>query len=139
MTKLVKFLELAPREQALFLRAWFLLGYTRTLLWLLPFRTLQELVKRKRIRQPAKLVTGVENLKRALAVMSRYIPRCTCLIQALAMSLLLKRYGYPSHLLIGVARNEDGKFLAHAWVESQGQIVIGGSKVDQFTPFSPLL
>jgi hypothetical protein len=33
-------------------------------------------------------------------------------------------------LRIGVARSEAGKIEAHAWVESMGKVIIGGTHVD---------
>jgi hypothetical protein len=39
--------------------------------------------------------------------------------------MLLARIGQPAALRIGVARSEEGRFQAHAWVESQGRIVVG--------------
>lgn len=119
------------------MRAWFLLGAMRMCLWLLPFKRVQESVKRA--KQAAETGADIETVKHAILATSRYIPRCTCLVQALAMSLLLKHYGHSSDLHIGVARDDKGKFLAHAWVERQGQVLIGGPNVEQYTPFSPLL
>jgi hypothetical protein len=137
MTRIAKFFKLTHLEQGIFLRAWFLLGSMRMCLWMLPFESVQQLVKR--YQQAPETATDVDTLKRAILATSRYVPRCTCLVQALAMSLLLKRYGHASDLHIGVARNEEGKFMAHAWVERQGQVVIGGPNVEQYTRFSPRL
>ena len=57
--------------------------------------------------------------------MSRYVPAATCLTQALATRVLLSRLGQPAHLRIGVAKSKKGQLQAHAWVESQGKIIIG--------------
>jgi Transglutaminase-like superfamily len=62
-----------------------------------------------------------------VALASRYVPTATCLAQALAGQTLLAQQGEPAVLRIGVAKNEAGKLEAHAWVESQGRIVIGAS------------
>lgn len=45
--------------------------------------------------------------------------RATCLEKSLAIWSLLRRRGVASQLRIG-ARNFDGKFEAHAWVEHEG-------------------
>jgi hypothetical protein len=52
------------------------------------------------------------------------LPRSTCLTRAMAASLLLNLHGHPATLRLGVAR-EDGELSAHAWLESNGRIVIG--------------
>jgi len=49
-----------------------------------------------------------------------------CLTQALLGETLLIRKGIPARLLIGVHKPSADAMLAHAWVESGGQIVIGG-------------
>jgi hypothetical protein len=49
----------------------------------------------------------------------------TCLTQALATQILLGWRGHPTHLRIGVAYSETGQLQAHAWIESDGQIVVG--------------
>jgi len=69
--------------------------------------------------------------------------RCTpgaksCLTQALAAQVLLDRRGYPALLHIGVAKGEQGRFQAHAWLESKGTVVIGGSEQEPFTLLASL-
>jgi hypothetical protein len=53
-----------------------------------------------------------------------------CLVQALAVQLLFTRRNIPADLCLGVAKEKDGQLAAHAWVESEGEIVIGGSAED---------
>jgi hypothetical protein len=62
----------------------------------------------------------------------------TCLNQALAAQMLLAQRGYPALLHIGVAKGKEGQFQAHAWVESEGKVVIGGSGPECFTPLAVL-
>ena len=50
---------------------------------------------------------------------------------------MLARRCYASQLQIGVAR-EEGEFKAHAWVECEGQIIIGAAGVAQYIPFPNL-
>jgi transglutaminase superfamily protein len=68
---------------------------------------------------------------------SRVVPRgSNCLVRALAAGIVLKRYGYPSELKIGVTRPVSGRFEAHAWLESGGNVVIGGAQLDQYVPLA---
>ena len=55
----------------------------------------------------------------------RVVPAATCLPQALAAEALLTRGGLPADLRIGVMKEASGKLLAHAWVESDGRVVVG--------------
>jgi hypothetical protein len=43
---------------------------------------------------------------------------------------MLKDAGLPADLRIGVARSKSGELEAHAWVESMGRVIIGGTHVD---------
>jgi hypothetical protein len=99
-------------------------------LWLLPFRKMQKIVNRlagsSSHNKPARF-PSIAQIARTVTVASRYVPAATCLTQALTTQVLLGRYGYPSTLRIGVARSKDGHFQAHAWVESDGRVVIGGA------------
>jgi hypothetical protein len=126
MMNLSKFFSLPRQARSLLLRALFLLWVCRLGLWLLPFKTLRSLLTKftsRSKRNPAKIDTIIW----AVAVASRYVPVATCLTQALAGQLLLNQHEAPALLRIGVAKNEQGRFQAHAWVESQGRIVIGNS------------
>lgn len=57
----------------------------------------------------------------------RLLPERPCLTQALILQYLLLRRGDDSaQLHIGVAKREEEGFLAHAWVERDGDVLIGG-------------
>lgn len=63
-----------------------------------------------------------------------YVPKATCLTQALSVGILLRHSGQPSELKIGVRKDDAGGFRAHAWVEVQGKVVIGQLPgLDRFT------
>jgi hypothetical protein len=60
---------------------------------------------------------------------SRLFPgRSSCLAEALAGWVLLKREGLPAEVRIGVRRLPGGSLAAHAWVESGGRVLIGASE-----------
>jgi len=46
------------------------------------------------------------------------------LSRALAAQFVLKRKGFASTMCIGVAKT-DGEFLAHAWLTTGDQVVVG--------------
>jgi len=55
-------------------------------------------------------------------------PARPCLPQALAARFLLARLGVPTDLRIGVQRPETENLRAHAWVEYEGEVLIGGTE-----------
>lgn len=69
----------------------------------------------------------------AVTAASRYVIKATCLIRALTLQVLLQKQGYDATLRIGVIRNEESLLQAHAWVESQGKILMGGSELGNYT------
>jgi hypothetical protein len=53
--------------------------------------------------------------------------------------LLLSRHSYPTTLRLGVARSPEGRLEAHAWLEHEGDIVIGNLPyLERFTPLPSL-
>ena len=107
----------------------------RVSLWVLPFRVVRSQVAR--LAQPARVGGAsrqpLERVVWAVRIAARFVPRATCLTQSLAARILLARHGHPSQLRLGVAR-DDGCFDAHAWVESNGRVVIGDVDLRRFTP-----
>lgn len=143
MKRLRKFLHLTSGDRRLLVSAALLLGMIRLGLWLLPFQTLRRLLARMiqttSVLQDTDQVS-VDQVVRAVAVASRYMPGgVKCLARALATQVLLGRRGHRADLRIGVAKGSAGQLEAHAWVESQGRIVIGGLKdLARYTPLPNL-
>jgi hypothetical protein len=72
--------------------------------------------------------------------LAHFVPRASCLTQALALKYILGRAGHACNLQIGVRKADDGTFLAHAWVTCNDRIVLGqrGTQIDQFTRIAEL-
>ena len=133
MTRLNKFLRLPFSEKILFIKAWTLLGIIRSELSLLPFITLKNVL---RVIGPSIARVDEElsedQLAWAVAAASRFIPKATCLTQALALQLFLQQAGHQARLHIGVEEEKKGSLQAHAWVESEGRILIGGLDINRY-------
>lgn len=105
---------------------------------LLPFQTLRRLVDRLSKPSARSQTTGrssIEKVVWAVELSGRYVPG-TCLTRALAAQILLARRGHPVLLHIGAVREEGEKFLAHAWLECDGRVVIGGHELERYTPLT---
>jgi hypothetical protein len=61
-------------------------------------------------------------------------------VQALAAEALLAHRARRPRLHIGVSRGERGSLEAHAWVEDDGRVLIGGStgELRRFAPIATL-
>jgi len=137
MERLRKFLSLSPSERSLLFKAFTLLWGIRLGLWLLSFQTLRRLLARvtdfsKAASHPDS--PSPERYGWAVGVASRYVPKATCLSQALAAQVLLERQGHASQLHIGVVQDEKKELRAHAWLWCQGKVVIGESRLERYTP-----
>jgi hypothetical protein len=135
MLSLQKFLRLSCTRQRLLVAGGFVMASVGILLWLLPFRRLNWLVDRTALRSargaPARLaVESNADIAWAVSIAARYVPRATCLTQALAAQWLFAWFGRPTLLRIGVAKGDDNALRAHAWLESEGRVVLGGEPLE---------
>lgn len=99
------------------------------MLWIFPFTTVQTKVQERVIKHhstPEHVIT-MPRLRIMILAASRYVPRATCLVQALAGYILFSKYGYSTSIKIGVL-TENGEFEAHAWLEHDEKVVLGESE-----------
>ena len=130
-----KFFSLPVQEQHILVKAFFLLIMIRLGLWMLPFRTLQKILERL-FHYPVTSnwqSLSPEKVSWAVSTVSWYVPSSTCLAQALTLQALLSREGIHSDLAIGVARDDVTGITAHAWLEIDGTVIIGGQERDRYT------
>ena len=135
MRLLRTFLSLSSTKRRLLLAAGVVVAGVRMLLWLLSFGRLLWFVERTALRSARAVPTRfpeTENIVWAVTTATRYVPRATCLTQALAAQWLLARFGYPTLLRIGVAKGEEKVLKAHAWLESEGRVVVGGEGLEEY-------
>jgi hypothetical protein len=131
-SRLKRFASLGLKEQVLLLRVLFLVSAIRLGLSVLPFRILQRFAQRESGK--SNTAHSARQYVWAVRAVSRHVPGATCLTQALAAQALLARSGHKSRIEIGVRKDEQQGFLAHAWVVCGDQIVIGGTEADGYRP-----
>lgn len=140
MTKARKLLKLKAGDRRLLLKTLYLLWVIRLGLWILPFNRLRDLLERwgsNRADLPKADTLYRDRVSWAVTTAERFIPgRKTCLVQALAVQFVLARRSFPANLRLGVVKDESKGLRAHAWVESDGVVVIGGQGLDQYVPLT---
>ena len=137
MKSLRRFLGLNRNEKRLWSTALLWVVAVRLALWLLPFRLVHGLISRlMRNRQTARVTDPLNKVAWAVRSASRYVPSATCLTQALATYLMLGKCGQPVILYLGVFKTSTGSFKAHAWVESEGKVLVG--YVENFGNYVPM-
>lgn len=106
------------------------LALVRVGLWILPFKTVGRMTAGTTARRDNNPAGTAQRVSRAIPSSARMIPGASCLTQALAAEVLMRRRGCPCALRLGVARNAAGDLRAHAWLESNGISVVGGGLSD---------
>jgi len=139
MTKLYKLFKLSYRERHLLLVTYSLLNIVRLGLWLLPFLRLRSYLDNLSTDKPiTRQQVPIAQIVWAVDTSSQYSPgQPKCLARALTTQVLMRRQGHSSALKIGVMKGTQGQFEAHAWVEKEGDVVIGRlANLGSFVPLS---
>ena len=116
------------RQKKLLHQSYLLVLIIRICLWFVPYKKLSDWLSRFNSNNLNEDVNWeiIKEVTHSVKSVSRFVPRATCLTQALAVKTLLDWRGQNSKLQIGVARDENQKFQAHAWIEVEGRVIIGG-------------
>ena len=136
MKGLKTFARLEPPERSLVMHAVLLVAAVRAALWIISFERLRSWVgacDRILFWLPVSRDTPVTRLVWAVRAASRRIPAASCLTQSVALRCLLARAGYDSRIHIGVAKDPESGFHAHAWVDHHGRPLLSPpSEVDRY-------
>ncbi len=83
-------------------------------------------------------VGNARYVARRLQRVAAHMPwRTTCLVQAIAGAIMLRRRGIETIIRFGVNR-ADGGLSAHAWLLVGDTIVLGGEIAPEFSPLADL-
>ena len=127
----------------LFVQTYVFMMLIRLGLFMLPFRQLQDLISQaSRLKVLARLSSNTTISAIVLSVnrSSKYSPgNVKCLARALTTAVLMSIYSFPYKVNIGVAKDKDNNLEAHAWVESQGNAIVGNlPDLSRYVAMSPL-
>jgi hypothetical protein len=121
-----KFVHLTSAEQVLLVRTTVAVGLIRVLLWWVPFRSIPGLMRTRPFSMLSfRGASGFsdDRLVWAVRAAARLIPAATCLTQSLALQALLGDER-TVNVQIGVAKDGRYGFIAHAWVEYGGTVLL---------------
>lgn len=133
MPSLKRYLRLPLQEQWLLVESALLLTAAVVAVNVVPFSRLQWWIRREHPLQ-ARGKFSRQQICWAMATATRVIPFTRCLAEALAMQCLMRHFGYEPVMRIGVCKRENGEFAAHAWIEHEGQVIMGADHqaLDQY-------
>lgn len=123
------FIRLPSREKLVAIQSLYWVFIIRIMIWIFPFYSVQKRVQKIAGNSNPHInhSMSMSRLRLMIVVAARYVPRATCLVQALAGFILFSRYDYSTSIKIGVL-NENGEFEAHAWLEHDDIVVLGESE-----------
>jgi hypothetical protein len=125
--------RLPRNERALFFRALLVVVVMRVGLSLSSFQRVQKITKPKDQTAPEFADLPVLRFAWAVSAASKRVPGASCLTQSLALHYLLSRAGYNSQIRIGVGKEPNATFCAHAWVEYEGEPLLSTAhEVEQY-------
>jgi len=114
-----KFGELPWKEQLLFSEAYFLHLTTGLILKVIPFRWIARVFSSRQSSVGSPQSEVVELIKTALGRASRVSPwKNKCLVSSLAGRCMLRRRKIESQISLGMAKDNEGRPIAHAWLRS---------------------
>lgn len=128
--RLSKFLGHDWAARALLLEALAWLCWAKFLLLAVPFRWLAPRLGKPMTQSPPTLsadeIQSAQRVSWAVQAVARHLPLgFVCLPQAIAAKWMLRRRRLASTLYVGVARPDQMKFTAHAWLRAGDKILTG--------------
>ena len=137
MRRLYKFLLLPTGEKVFFIKAVLLTMIVKFGLLIFPLNIIRQftdyilqLLPKHQIKR-----LSTEKISWAVSTAGGYLLGAkNCLSQALVAQILLKQNGYPANLNFGASKDNEIKLEAHAWVESEGKIIVGEATIKDYTP-----
>ncbi len=137
MSTVLKLISLPQSGRNLLVEATVLLWAIRIGLRLIPFDTFRRLLPletNERAHGGRSEVIDVRQLAWAVSASGERTAPSTCLTRAITLQIMLARRGRAARLRIGVTKDDEGRFQAHAWVEHDGKVIIGGPGMREYTP-----
>lgn len=137
LKKIKEFLKYDNRMKIILLEAFLLLGWAR-ILKSIPFSKVAPFLGEKLAETPTHINeenrSSLKEVSKAIEIMSRHtLWESKCLVQAMAAMNMLKRREIESTLYMGMAKDEQGALIAHAWLRSGSFYVTGSEGMERFT------
>lgn len=132
-----KFLKLSWFDKILLLEVFFLTGIARAAILIFSFNKIAKITGISKSESDMEI--GEENLKIAVKVgwaihaVSKRTPwESKCLVRAITAQVILHQKKISSTMYLGVAKDENKKLTAHAWVRCGSYILTGADEMKNF-------
>lgn len=131
------------RRGLLFLLCLLVVIFVRVALYLTKFARIRKWLVRPNARNGSNAARA-HVVARSVARAARFVPRATCMTQAISGQAVLSWFGVPTDLVIGAASAATPEATEatdfHAWLIWQDHIILGGEELTRrnFAPLSRL-
>ena len=137
MNRFRKFFRLTWREKLIFCESLSFHLLIGLLLKVLPFRLIPGLFKNPQSAsgsQKSEVIVSIRSAVQSAGRVSPWLNRC--LVSSLAGRCMLRRRKIISQLSLGVAKNDVGKTIAHAWLRAGDvEVVTAGEGFSELYQF----
>lgn len=137
MRKLKAFLSFTMEMRIILIEAYFYLAWGRILKWI-PFSKVAPslgypMAETSYNIDSLKLQT-LKQISEAIYLMSKYtFWESECLVKAYAAMKMLEKRHVDCTLYLGIAKDETGKLIAHAWLRTGSYYITGKEGMKRFT------
>lgn len=137
MQKVKIFFSFDTKMKSLLIEAFFLLAWARILKFF-PFvkisQSFGERMNETTFHLNDQNIIIIRNISMAVNTMCRYtFWESKCLVKAIAAMKMLERRKIESTLYLGTGKDQNGKFIAHAWLRSGPFYISGYEGMENFT------
>jgi hypothetical protein len=135
--RILKLICLSWYERFLLLEAFILTGIFRFAILFIAFNKIAKLSGKYK-GESSQYVSDIEKvtinkIAWAVAIISLHTPwESKCLVKALTAQLMLTKRKISSTLYLGVAKDEEKKLIAHAWLRSGTEVITGYEARNRF-------
>jgi len=139
--KISSFLSLSREVKCLFFKAYFLSGLVKLTLIFLPFRKVLSWQGQINTSTPQNedptTAAFRKSLQQAMILCDKYtLWKTECYTQAITAKILLNRKHIDGTIYIGFKKDQNGKYLGHAWLRSFDRIITGNIDIYSYSVHS---
>lgn len=138
MLKKIKiFLKMNHKKKIMIIRVYILTGYYRFKMLFTPFSKMAKKIGQQGIESSDiyndSQDSYIRRVRSIVMMTSKNTPwESLCLVQALTVQFLLNKKKISNTVYLGLAKDENNKPIAHAWIKHGGKIVVGEKGMEKF-------
>lgn len=137
MYKLTKYLKLPLRRKIMLIEVLLWLFLAKVMLLIFSFKKLSEILGDSQnssfyTANSQETIIVNDFIKNLNAVLKNLPWQCRCLTQAIAGKFMLKVRKIKTTIYLGMGKNEEGDFSAHAWLKIGDFFITGNSNVQKY-------